>query len=128
MAVALILMALAQLMVAIGVTRAARETAEIARDFSRDLRPIVDKLNKITDDAAKVASLALVQAERIDTLVASTAERVDDTLSIVQTAVLRPVRHGTAIMAGVRAAFAAFRRPPARPRHVRDDEDALFIG
>ena len=128
MAVALVLMALAQLAIAIGVARAAREAGEVVREFRRDLRPIVEKLHRISDDAAKVTALALVQVERIDALVGTTTERVDETLHIVQTAILRPVRQGAAVMAGVRAAWAAFRRPPARRRHVRDDEDALFIG
>jgi hypothetical protein len=119
MALALVLMALAQMMLAREAARVARQAADALVEIRREIRPLVEKLNRIADDAARVTALALTQAERIDQVVASTAERIDETVAILHDAVI----------SGLRAAFAVFSRRPDRPRHShREDEDALFIG
>jgi hypothetical protein len=128
MAIALVAMAAAQMALAWQITRIARETLETTQQLRRDFRPLVDKLHKIADDASRAAALAVVQVERVDAMMSAAALRVDETLAIVQDAIITPVRHGAAIVAGVRAAFAAFRGGADRPRRSREDEDALFIG
>lgn len=128
MALALVAMAAAQMIMAREVAKVARQAAEATQEFRRELRPLVDKLHKITDDASKVTSLALVQAERVDQFMATTAQRIDEAVSVVQDAVVQPIRHGAAVLAGVRAALAIFGRGASAGRRGHDEEDALFIG
>jgi hypothetical protein len=127
-AAALVAMAAAQMIVAREVAKMARQTIETTQEFRRELRPIVEKLQKITDDAGKVTALALVQVERVDLALASTAERIDEVLSAVQEAVVQPIRQGTAILAGLKAALAIFGRNVGATRRTHEEDDALFIG
>jgi methyl-accepting chemotaxis protein len=126
-ALALVAMAAAQMIVAREIAKVARQTVETTQEFRRELKPIVDKLHKITDDASKVTALALVQIERVDEAVATTAQRIDEMVSAVQDAVVQPIRQGTAVLAGLKAALAIFARPRGGHRTPEED-DALFIG
>ena len=128
MAVALVAMAAGQLVLAVTAARTARQTIDTLQEFRREIRPLADKINKIADDAAKITSSAVVQAERVDQLVTMAAARIDETLTVVQDTVLGPLRQGTALFAGVRAALEFFRGGSDRRRSGRDEDDALFIG
>ena len=130
MALALVAMAAGQVMLALVATRVARQTTEAVQEFRRDIRPIVERVQKIAEDTSTAAALAAVQAERIDQIIEMTAQRIDETLTAVQKTVLRPLRQGAAVVAGLRAALAVFRSvSDRRTRHrARDEEDALFIG
>ena len=127
-AIAVALMAAAQIMLALTALKAAREMTATVAELRRDLKPVIDKADRLVDEATRVTSLAALQVERVDRLLASTVERIDETLSVVQSAVIRPVRQGAALMAGVRAALSALRSWQDRGRHGRDDDEALFVG
>lgn len=126
-AVSLLAMAAGQLMLAAAARRAARQTVDAVQEFRRELKPIVEKAQKIADDAARTTGIAVVQAERINEVTVLTAKRIDETLASVQEAVNGPLRQGAAVIAGIRAAIEVFRAAGDR-RRGRDDEDALFIG
>ncbi len=128
MAIALVAMAIGQIMLTLLVARMARQAADTVQEFRRDLRPVLEKVRQIADDASRTTAIALVQAERIDQLMDSTARRIDETVTVVQESIIGPVRHATALLAGLRAAIEIFRSGSDRHRHSRDDEDALFIG
>jgi hypothetical protein len=134
MAVALVAMAVGQVLLALTAARMARQAAEGVQEFRRDLQPMLEKVRRIADDASKTSAIALVQAERIDLLVESTARRIDETVTVVQESIIGPVRQGAALMAGLRAAIEVFRGgsgPTGRgpgPGPGRDEDDALFIG
>jgi hypothetical protein len=104
----------------------ARRMGHLTARFENELQPIIEHAHSISADAARVSALATQQAERADRLFADVSRRVDHTLGVVQNAVVAPAREGIALVAAVRAAFDAFRRP-ARPRRP-EDEDPLFIG
>jgi hypothetical protein len=127
-AVSLVAMAIAQMIVAQQVAKVARQAAETAQEYRRELRPIVEKLHKITDDASRVTALALVQAERVDQFMATTAQRIDEAVTVVQDAVVQPIRHGAALLAGLQAALSLFGRGAPAARRHHDEEDAMFIG
>jgi hypothetical protein len=132
MAVSLVLMAAAQLVVALALVRSVKQVSETIAQLQRDIRPVLDKVAKIADDASQVASLALVQAERVDALLKTTTARIDETFGVVQRAVAEPLRHGSALLAALRAAFSVVRefqtaRRPATAG-VGEDEDPLFVG
>ena len=127
-AVAVLVMAIIQVAVMVQLMRVAKTASSATADLRRELAPLIAKVNKVADDAGKVSALALTQLERVDQLMDNTVQRIDDTLAVVQDAVLGPVRQGAAVVAGIKAALAVFRSRQDRRRYGRDDEDALFIG
>ena len=128
MAIALVVMAVVQTLAALAALKMAKQTAAVLEDLKRDLRPLIEKAHKVSDEAARVASMASGQMERVDRILSSTAVRIDDTISAVQGALLEPVRHGAAALAAVRAAMMAVRGLRDRGAHGRDEEEALFVG
>jgi malonyl CoA-acyl carrier protein transacylase len=127
-AIAVLVMAMVQVVVLLQVARMAKQAAAATADLRKELTPLIAKVHKVADDAGKVSALALTQLERVDRVMDMTAQRVDDTLAVVQNAVVGPVRQGAAVLAGLKAAMAVFRSRQDRRRYGRDDEDALFIG
>ena len=131
MAVSLVTMAVAQLVVAVTCLRAVKNMTESLNKLQADIRPVLDKVTKIADDASRVTSLALVQAERIDQLLKTSAARIDETFTFVQTSIAEPMRHGSALFAALRAAFSVVRAWQGRPSSAAgavEDEDPLFVG
>jgi hypothetical protein len=128
MSVALVVTALMQIGVVIVAVVVARKLISVTEELRREVRPLVAKAHKISDDAARVTALAVQQVERVDQLLANTQDYVSETFGLVQQAVVQPVRQGAAVVAAVRAAIAAFRGWQDRTNHARDDEDALFVG
>lgn len=127
-AIAVAVMALMQVGIAIAAWRVGKQVAAATEEIRRDLRPLIGKMNGIADEAAYTTSLVRLQVERLDALVASTTERVDETINVVQGAIVAPVRQGAALLTAVRAAFAAFRRGGSRTGPTRDEEEAWFVG
>ena len=129
MAFALVLMALAQLAVAIALAKSVKHVTGAIDDLKKEVRPLMDKVNRVADDANRVSALAVVQAERIDALILQTTARVDETFGILQAAVIEPMRQGTALVTAIKAAIAAVRAWQSRSAaSARDEEDPLFVG
>jgi hypothetical protein len=128
MAVALVIMAIVQVAVLVAAMRVGRELAQTSQELRREIKPLVERAQRISDDAARAAALAAVQAERVDRLFASTAQKVEDTVSVLQGALLEPVRQGATLFAALRAFTAGFRGSASQPHHRREDEEALFVG
>ena len=70
------------------------------------------------------------QVERADAMLTDLGRRVDDTVTLVQNAVVTPAREGLALLAGIRAAVGALRglRESRGDGNRHEEEDALFIG
>jgi len=129
MAVALVVMAAIQVYLMIVAVRAAQEVSVAVADLRREIKPLSEKVHRIADDAAKAASLAVYQAERVDRFLATTVDRVDTTLGLLQGFASGPIRQSAAIAAAFRAAMTVFRDWKGRSRHShRDDDEALFVG
>lgn len=129
-AVATLAIAVAQVAVIVVAGRAARRLAQLAEQFERDVKPLFGQLNAIGHDAARAASLATAQVERVDRLFSDVTLRFEQTLNAVQDSVIGPVREGRALLSAFRAAMQAVRdlRQNGRARQGRaEDEDALFI-
>ena len=128
MAVALAVMATMQIVTALALLKATREISGAIREIQRDIKPLIDKATRMSDDAARVTALALAQIERVDSLVTSLASRIEETAGIVQNAVVQPMKQGATVVAAFRAVFAAVREWQGRQAAARDDEDPLFVG
>jgi hypothetical protein len=127
-AVATLSTAIVQIGVLIAAGRLAKRLTRLADHVEQELKPVLGHLDAIGRDASRAASLAVVQVERADRLFVDLARRIDDTLTIVQSAVAAPVREGTAVLAGIRGVLSALRDMRAgRARSRAEDEDALFI-
>jgi predicted PurR-regulated permease PerM len=127
-AVAVVVMAVVQVVILLVAARTARQTTETLQQIRQDMKPIVEKANRISDDAARATALAVAQIERIDGMLDSTARRLDETLGAVQGAIVGPARQGAAFVAAMRAAIAVFRSIGDRRRSDQDEEEALFVG
>jgi len=126
-AVATLATAVLQIFLFIAAGRLAKRVEHLLRSFEHDLKPFFGHMNAIGRDASRTASLATAQVERVDQLFADLADRIDQSLNLVQTTVTAPVREGAAIMAGLRAMLNSLRDVRFRGRGRSDDEDVLFI-
>jgi predicted PurR-regulated permease PerM len=133
MAIATAAMAMVQIAVLVGVfaygARLIKRIESLVGQVQEDLKPISANLTAVSQDAARVASMATLQAERADRLLSDFTTRLDETMTLVQGAIVAPAREGYALVAGVKAALAAFRdlRNGARRRGRLEEDDALFI-
>ncbi len=128
-ALATLVMAGIQVAVVVLAVRAGRRVDALASQIEHEIKPLLTNLAEVSQNAVRASSLAAAQVERADVLFADLVRRVDDTITVVQAAIIGPAREGRAVVTGVRAAIAAFREMrTARARSRPEDDDALFIG
>ena len=130
-AIATAMTALLQLGAVVYLVRMGKRVTALSDRVERDLGPLVEQLRSVTLEANRAASLAVAQLERADRLFASFSARADETMTLAQQSIVRPLREGTALIAGIRAGIAALRDvwgPRRTPRQPVEEEDALFIG
>lgn len=131
-AAAAVVMAVVQIGLVVFVVRLARRVDVMSGRVEREIGPLVERLTRVADNLQHATSLASAQVERVDSLLSGAGRRADATLSLVQGAVVGPLREGLAVVAAARAVLGAFRalrrdRRPGR-QAARDDEHPLFIG
>lgn len=137
-AVAVVVMAIIQVMAIMFATRAARQVGEAVARLESEVRPIVANLQTMSTDAARATASASAQVERMQqtldgvlTRVDTASLRVEQTLQSIQEGILGPAREGFSLLGVIRAIFSSNRPPRSGPRPrpaAADDEDALFIG
>ncbi|MBP1634207.1 MAG: hypothetical protein H6Q10_781 [Acidobacteria bacterium] len=131
-AVAALAMAVVQIVLALVALRLTRRVEALAAQVEREIGPVAEKLKQVADSLQHVSGLAGVQVERLDRLFSGASKRADVTMSLLQGAVIGPIREGLAVVAAVRGVLGAVRairgRAPARGVAKFDDEDPLFIG
>ena len=129
-AVAVLVMAVIQIIAIVMAMSAARRIGEVADRLERDLRPVVSNLNSITADAARASSLAAVQLERADRMFETLGRRSEQVLSAIP-GVLGTAGSGIAVFGALKAIFTAIqelRRGSRRGAARAEEEDPLFIG
>lgn len=131
-AVATVVMAVVQIGLIVTVVRLARRVDALSTQVEREIGPLAAKLALAAENLQRATGLAAAQIERLDHLFAGASKRADQTMSLVQGAVVGPLREGLAVIAalrGVIGAVRAFRGGRAAKAPARfDDEDPLFIG
>jgi len=129
-AMAVLVMAILQVVAAIMAARAVRRMTDAIGRLDADVRPIVANLQQITTDAARATALAAAQVERIDRVMGDVSRHVEQTAKAIPL-LIESARDGFTVLGGLKAVVNAFRemrrtREP-KPASV-DEEDALFIG
>lgn len=109
------------------VDRAEKHVASIGASGVAIFELTKQQLAKVDELVSDASTRAKVQMERAEMVMDDTMTRVQETVSIVQRGVLRPVREVHGIMAGFRTAFSHLSRGP-RPTvdHATSDEE-MFI-
>ncbi len=100
----------------------ARRVNQLLTEVEREMKPLAESVNTIARDAARISSLAAGQVERVDRLVNELTFRIEQTATTVQDAILRPLREGAAIMAGVKAVIEVFRELTGRSNQTPDPQ------
>jgi hypothetical protein len=129
-ALGVLVMAAIQVGAVVAALRAARRVGEMATRFEQDVRPIVVNLQKVSEEAARVSTMAATQVDRLDSLVANISRRVEETAATVQQTILQPARDGLALLNTLKNVIASFRdqgeprvaqepREPEGPRPAR---------
>lgn len=126
-AAATLITSILQIAVLLAAGQLLRRIGRFVDAIEQEAKPILEHLNSMSRDASRAAALATAQVERVDRLFGMLTTRVEETLETVQTAVLKPAREVSALMAGLRAAIEILRDVRGRRRRGSDDEDALFI-
>jgi hypothetical protein len=133
-AFAVLVMAAIQVAAILAGIRLARRVDQLAVQIDQEIKPLIANLTNLSSEAARAATLAAKQAERLDRVFGEMVQRVDETLAAAQEFVTGPARQGMAIMAGAKAVIDAFQgmreasRRRSAPRPVVDEEESLFIG
>jgi hypothetical protein len=129
MAVSLFVMAAMQVGLALIALRLVKQVASTTEALRQDVKPLIEKTSRLVDDASRATALAAAQVERVERLLTSTSARLEETMDVLQSALLQPVRQGVALLTAVRAAMSVIGSARhSRPRHARDEEEALFVG
>jgi hypothetical protein len=131
MAAALVVMAAIQVAAVVAALRLARQVSATADELRREVRPLMEQVRRIAYEAERASQLATAQVARVDQMLASVALRVEETVDVVQSALVGPIRQGAAIVTAVRAALSVLRSWQRRPRRsVREEhhEDPMFVG
>jgi hypothetical protein len=130
-AVSTLVTAVVQVLTSLALVRLGRRVEELSTRIERDVTPVLADLAAVSTNAVRVSNLAVAQVERADRTFAEFSDRLDQTFSLVQSAIIAPIREGRAVMTAVRVAVTAFRELRERSRrHASriDDDDPLFIG
>jgi len=131
-AAATVVMAVVQVGVILVLTRLARRVDEVSERVEREIAPLAERLTRVADTLQQATSLASVQVERVDRLLSSATRRAEETMGLIQGAVVGPLREGLAVMSAIRGVVGAFRSfrggDGQRSASRFDDEDPLFIG
>ncbi len=128
-AAATLAMAIVQVGAIVYAARLGRRLERRIEELEVQLSPLLERLAVMTTDAARAAALAVAQIERADALFADFARRAEQTMAVVQQAIVSPAREWLAILSGVRAGVSALGSLRRSGRsHTAEEDDALFIG
>jgi hypothetical protein len=76
---------------AFGGLRIARRMGEIQKSVETEIRPAIDDVSRLARNLASVSELATQQAQRLESVVVHTVNRVDEVRTQVRAAVDRPL-------------------------------------
>ena len=134
-AVAVVVMAAIQVGAIVLGLRLAKRVDQLSTQLENEMRPLVQNLNGITQEAQRAVRLATAQVERADRLFGDLAVSAERTMAIAAQVVGGPAQKGMALFSAAKVAFSAFRelRESSRRRQasrvvIPEDDESLFIG
>lgn len=118
--------------------RLSRRLDELQTQLDRDLKPALASFTRVGRNLEEVTDLAVLQARRIDDVIADTLEKVQETTSLVQKVVVRPLgplMDLAAFLRGLKRGVEVYRQlgglddhaGRARARRFDADDEHLFI-
>jgi hypothetical protein len=118
-----------------GGQRLARRLDELQERVDRDLRPGLENLARVSRNLAEFTDLAVLQARRLDGLIADTVDKIEETTALLRRVVVRPLRplmDVVAFLKGVRRGLQVYRQLRGfenKERHGRryTEDEHLFI-
>ena len=108
-AAATVVMAVLQVGFFVYGMRLARRVDRVVEVVEREVRPTLGRVDAISTDAARAATLVVAQVERVDKVIGQLAADADEAVNVARDSVVEPVRQGGAFLVGLRAALLAFR-------------------
>jgi hypothetical protein len=131
-ALAVLVMAAAQVAAIVVLVRLSKRVDVLSARVETELGPLAEKLRAVAESLHLASGLAAAQLQRVDHLLAGVSQRTEETLGVVQHAIVGPIREIMGVVAAIRGvvgAFKAVRRGAGGTSSSRfDDEDPLFIG
>jgi len=131
-ALSVLVMAVIQVGAVVYGARLAKRVDLLTDRIEREVTPVFSHLQTMSAEVARASTLAAQQVERADRLFADVSVRLEETVAVLQSAVITPARQGFAVVTGLKAALGVFRErtdATARRRAGRaDEDDPLFIG
>jgi hypothetical protein len=138
------LIALSSLVQAVFLIRVAIEGKRFAARLDalqdrieRELRPALDQLQRVSKNIGEISDAAVLQARKVDALLADTIEKIEETTTTLQRVVLRPLGplvDIAAFLKGIRRGLDVYKQlrgldSPRRPlgRRSGEDDEHLFI-
>jgi hypothetical protein len=114
-----------------------KRVAELQERIERDLRPSLENLVRVSRNVAEVTDLAVLQARRVDGLLADTIEKIEETTTLVKQVVLKPIGplvDIAAFLKGIRRGLEVYQTLRGFDRRERqgrggysEDDEHLFI-
>lgn len=117
----------------------ARRLDALQAQIDQQIAPTLKNLERVSRNASEVSDLATIQARRLDLVLADTIDKVEETATLVQRLVVRPLRpvsHFVAVLKGLQAGVDVFlqlerrENPPPPPKSrgaSAEDDEHLFI-
>jgi hypothetical protein len=130
-AAATLVMAVVQVGALISALRLTRRAQQAIQSVHQEVKPLLARAQSIAEEASRTVALATAQAQKVDRLITDLSQRVDETATVLQDAIITPAREGLAIVAAIKATLTALRGVrelgTRNARHA-EEEDPLFIG
>jgi uncharacterized protein YoxC len=104
--------------------------AEITSNLAEASSMVRANVATMAEATGEIIERARVQAARLDEMVHSTVEKVEQTTDFLQNSVIRPVRRVHAIVQAVNAGFSFFKSSRAakkRPQLAGEEDEEMFI-
>ena len=129
-AVAVAIMAAIQVGALIYGARLAQRVSRLADQVEHEVKPVFAHLQSIGAEAARASALAAQRVERADRLFADVSQRLEETIAVVQSAVVTPARESIALVAAIKAVIETIRGVRSGPSRLprTEEEETLFIG
>ena len=104
--------------------------SEITSNLAEASATIRDQVAGVAEATGEIVERARMQAARLDDLLHTTADKVEETTDFLQNSVIKPVRRVHAIVQAVNAGIGFLRRNRARksgPQLATEEDEEMFI-